>query len=301
MFFSLRKDPMNAFSKRMVGLVVVSLLGLTPACFPSKKMTVISTGLLLEEVARSAARQTDLQLIQEGMPSYLLLMDGMIEAWPDQDQLLLAAARMYSSYASLIEERSEEQARVLYGRARGYALNAMALRGLRKPAESSLEEFHEGVKRLGKKDLPYLFWAASCWANWIGVNLGSMEALADLPRVEAMMRRVLELDEAYSYGGAHIFMGIWYASRPKGFGGDLPKAQGHFLKAIQLGQGKFLMTYVYFANYYARKAMDRPLFTSTLQKVLEAPADAPPELNLLNTVARKKAEGLLARVEEYFE
>ena len=96
-------------------------------------------------------------------------------------------------------------------------------------------------------------------------------------------------------------MGIWFSSRPKGFGGDLKKAQDHFLKALELGRGKFLMTYVYYANYYARKAMDRDLFTSALQKVQNTPADVVPDLTLLNTVAKKKADELLTRADEYFE
>ena len=91
-------------------------------------------------------------------------------------------------------------------------------------------------------------------------------------------------------------MGIWFASRPKGFGRDLKKAQDHFLKAIEYGQGKFLMTYVYYADYYARKAMDKDLFNSTLQKVLETPADISPDLTLLNTLAKKKAEALKAQL-----
>jgi hypothetical protein len=128
-----------------------------------------------------------------------------------------------------------------------------------------------------------------------------MEALSELPRVERMMRRVLELDEGFHYGGAHLFMGIWYASRPPIAGGDLKKAQRHFLKALDLGQGKFLMAYVYYANYYARKIMDKDLFTSTLQKVLETPAETSPDLILLNTIAKRQAKDLLGHVEEYFE
>jgi hypothetical protein len=96
-------------------------------------------------------------------------------------------------------------------------------------------------------------------------------------------------------------MGIWYASRPKIAGGDLKKAQGHFLRALDLGKGKFLMAYVYYANYYARKNMDKELFTSTLQKVLETPAEISPDLVLLNTVAKKQAKDLLSHVGEYFE
>jgi hypothetical protein len=61
------------------------------------------------------------------------------------------------------------------------------------------------------------------------------------------------------------------------------------------------MAYIYYATYYARQALDKDLFISTLQKVLQTPADILPDLTLLNTVAQKKAQELLNRVEEYFE
>jgi hypothetical protein len=47
--------------------------------------------------------------------------------------------------------------------------------------------------------------------------------------------------------------------------------------------------------------VDKDLFTSTLQKVLETPADTSPDLVLLNTVAKRQAKELLSHVEEYFE
>jgi hypothetical protein len=84
-------------------------------------------------------------------------------------------------------------------------------------------------------------------------------------------------------------------------GGDLKKAQGHFLKALDFGQGKFLMSYIYYANHYARQTQDKDLFISTLQKILQAPIDIAPELTLLNSLAKKKAKELINRVEEYFE
>jgi hypothetical protein len=290
-------------SYRRVGVFIFfGILSLSFGCFPSRKMTVISVGPLLEEVAKASSRQSDLRLIREGMPAYLMLMDGMIESWPDNGPLLLAAAQGYSSYASAFwVDQDEEYAKALYGKARAYALRSLELRGIRKPVEIPFDDFKEGLKGLGKKDVPYLFWTAACWGSWISLHLESMEAMAELPRVESMMKRVLELNEGFYYGGAHLFMGLWFSSRPKGFGGDLKKAQDHFLKALEFGQGKFLMAYVYYAENYARKAMDRNLFTSTLQRVMETPADTSPDLTLLNTVAKKKAETLLSRVEEYFE
>ena len=60
------------------------------------------------------------------------------------------------------------------------------------------------------------------------------------------------------------------------------------------------MSRVYYADYYARKAFDRKLFISTLQKVLDTPADIEPDLTLLNTVAHIKAQKLLKNVDDYF-
>jgi hypothetical protein len=278
------------------------LLFFLSACLPNKKLTVGATAMLLEEVGKSAYKQSDLRVIREGMPAYLMLMDGMIEAWPNNEQLLIAGAQSYSSFGSVfVEDQDKEYAKLLYERGKRYALRSLEMRGFKDPLQRPFDGFTQGLKRLGKKDVPYLFWAATCWVNWIRLNLDSIEALSELPRVEWMMKRALELDEKYYYGGSHLFMGIWFASRPKIAGGDLKKAQRHFLKALEFGQGKFLMAYVYYANYWARNMMDKDLFTSTLQKVLETPADTSPDLVLLNTVAKRQAKELLNHVEEYFE
>ena len=124
--------------------------------------------------------------------------------------------------------------------------------------------------------------------------------MAELPRVELLMKKVLKLDEGFHYGGPHLFMGVWYASRPKMAGGDLKAAQAHFLKAIELGQGKFLMANIYYADQYAKKAFDKELYISILEKVLQTPADSVPELTLLNTVAHRKAKEMLAEADDYF-
>jgi hypothetical protein len=176
----------------------------------------------------------------------------------------------------------------------------MERRGFNNIRQSSFDDFKYELNDIRKKDIPYVFWTAACWGNWIGLNLSSMAAMAELPRVELMMRKVLELDETFYYGGPHLFMGIWYASRPKIAGGNLDLAREHFQKAITLGQGKFLMTHVYYAQYYARRAFDEELFRSELQKVLDTPADISPELTLLNTVAHQRAKDMLDHLKDFF-
>ena len=282
-------------------LLLVLILSLFQACAFNKKMTVGAAASLLEDVAKSSYKQSDLRVIREGMPAYLMLFDGMVEAWPENEKLLIAAAQGYASFASIfVEDQDKDFARVLYRKARDYALRSLERRGFQNPAGRPFEDFEKALKERGKADVSYLFWAASCWGNWIASNLNSMDAQAELPRVELMMKRVLELDEGFYYGGPHLFMGIWYAIRPKVAGGDLNRSQIHFKRAVELGQGKFLMAYIYYANYYARRAFDKALFSSTLQKVLDTRADLVPELTLLNTVALKRAKEMLNRMEDYF-
>jgi len=56
------------------------------------------------------------------MPAYLMLMDGMVEGWPDNDRLLLAAARTYSSFASAFVTEDDPAFRdVLLSRSKTYA------------------------------------------------------------------------------------------------------------------------------------------------------------------------------------
>jgi hypothetical protein len=179
----------------------------------------------------------------------------MIEAWPDNERLLIAAAQGYSSFASVfVDEQEKEYAKQLSGKAKQFALRALEMRGIKDPLQKPLDDFKEDLKNLGKKDVPSLFWAATCWANWINLNLDSIEAVAELPRVEGMMQRVLELDEGFYYGGPHLFMGVLLASKPRIAGGNPEKARAHFLRAFDLGQEKFLMAYVYYADVYAGRS-----------------------------------------------
>ncbi len=264
-------------------------------------MTVGSAAILLEGVAKSANKQSDLRVIREGMPAYLMLVDGMVEAVPDNDRLLITAAQAYASFASaFVEDADRDYAIALYAKAKKYALRSLEIRGLKNPVSKPFNEFEAELNNLGKDDVPYIFWTGTCWGSWIRLNLGSMAALAELPRVEALMKRALVLDEQFYYGGPHLFMGIWFASRPKIAGGDLAKSQHHFKKALELSQGKFLITQIYYADQYARKIFDKDLFVSTLEKVLDTPADQIPQLTLLNTVAHKKAKEMLEQVDDYF-
>ena len=114
------------------------------------------------------------------------------------------------------------------------------------------------------------------------------------------MERVIALDERYEYGGAHLFMGIYKATLPEPYGGRPDEARQHFERAIKIGEGDFLMAHVYYAEHYARRTLNKGLFSALLTNVLNTPVDRVPELKLINTMAKARAEELLGRMEEYF-
>ena len=115
-----------------------------------------------------------------------------------------------------------------------------------------------------------------------------------------MMKRVLELDETYYYGSAHMYFGVFYGGRSRMFGGDFDKARFHFDKARELTNGKLLVVDLLQAQFLARQEFDQEDFHNRLTKIVNAPNDLYPELALLNEIAKRKAQILLSKEEEWF-
>lgn len=283
-------------------LFVLSSLLFLAGCAPFKSTRVAAVAFTMQDVAQAAAKQSDLSIIREGTPAYLMLVDGLIEAYPQNDDLLVAACRAYSSYASsFLSDEQQDEARALYRKAKLYGFRALSGRDdFAKAAVGNLQEFEAVLQKYGKDDVPAMFCAANAWASWISNNMDDVEALADLPMLEATMKRILELDDSYYYGGPHLLMGVYLAAKPQALGGNPAEAKRHFERAFALGADKLLMAKVLYAQYYARSINDRDLYVQTLEEVMAAPADEVPELTLANTVAKKEAGRLLDKTEEYF-
>jgi hypothetical protein len=256
---------------------------------------------LADDLTASMYRHPDPETVREGGAAFLLLLDGLIESNPEDEGLLLAGARAYTAFASsFIDEDDRERGVVLHERGREYALRAFALRpGGEAALAGDQDEFEAYLGRFRAEDVPLLYGVAVAWMGWISAE-GSPRARADFPMVRALLERCLALDETYDDGGVHLFFGIYYAVQPLGFGGDLEKSRSHFQRAMEINRGRNLMVPVLYARYYARMAFDRELFERTLREVLEAPEQDSLDYRLINALARRRAERLLAEIEEYF-
>lgn len=114
------------------------------------------------------------------------------------------------------------------------------------------------------------------------------------------MTRVSQLDSGYRYGGADLFFGVYYASRPRLLGGDPALSAAAFDRARQMGRGLYLMTDVLEARWYAVAVQNRELFQRRLREVLAAPAGRLPQARLTDEAAKRKAARLLEKIDDYF-
>jgi hypothetical protein len=254
-----------------------------------------------EDLAASLQRQTDLELVRQGAPSMLLLLDGLADASPADPERQLAAANARVAYASaFLGKEEQERAAAMCAKARDYGLAVLSRnRAFRAVRERPPAEFESALPRFKASDVPALFVTAAAWTGWITSQPTSMEALADLPKVLALVNRVHELDPAYEHGGADLFLGVYYALQPAGGGRDLARSRAHFEAAFALAGPDYQPPRVAFAEYYARYAFDRDVFEKTLQDVVEHRTENP-DFNLANEVARQRARDLLQRADDYF-
>ncbi len=282
------------------------------------KMAANQTTAILVKATPAYDRETDLELAEQAIVSNLKMFEGLLEVTPNNSDLLLLTSSSFFRYTfGFIEEkidiadkrndfeekdRLEARAVDFYERARIYGLRLIAQSRKKFPEvlEQDLEQLSSELKHLKKKHVPALFWTAYAWGNIINLQQDEPARLAELPKVELMMRRVLELDEDYFFGGAHMFYGAYYGRGPVTIGGNPAKAKQHLQRAIEINNSKYLMAKFLLAKYYTILVQDRELFEQTLQEILSAPPNLFPEQRLANELAKRRAERWLKRADELF-
>jgi hypothetical protein len=257
---------------------------------------------ILDPISTSLQQQNDIALLKDGAPSLLLMIDGFIQANPDNSDLLLDGTRAYTAYASALGEFGERKRAVTVSeKAKTYGISLLDQFQKIYPVQSqSVDELKKGLQGIKEKDIDKLFWGAYGWATWISLQNGSPAAMVDLPRVEQIMLRVIELDDTYYFGAPHIFLGYYYGSIPPMYGGKPEESRLHFEKALSISKRNFLAVQVAYAETYAKMQFDRELYKNLLQEVLDQPVDTIPELISGNQLAKMRAKKLLDTIDEYF-
>lgn len=280
----------------------LALAGLSLSGCSTSQLVARGASPLIDHGMAAMNRETDLELARASIPANLKMVEALLLADPGNVAYRVQAAMGFYGYAlGFVEPDDRDRAAALYQRARDHALVALERAGI-TPATLTGDAagLEQALARLDVRAVPALFWTASAWGKWIELQLDDPARLAELPRVESLMQRVLALDETYYYGGAHLFFGVYYGGRAPMFGGDFVRAARHFDRAAALSHDRLLFVEVYRARYLLRQTGDRAAFHATLKRVLDAPARLDPDLNLANAMAKKQAAELLTQEEDLF-
>lgn len=244
--------------------------------------------------------------VRDGLPAYLLLLDSLVLAPADGSKataaspaMLYAAATLNSAYAGNFAGDDKVRAARLAGKGFGYARRGVCLEDapLCAVIDGGAEPFAAVVATDTHVDALYTL--AASWAGFLQANSEEWGAIADLPKIERLLVRVVELDPGHDHGQAYVYLGVLNSLRPEAVGGKPALGREYFEKAIALSGGRNLYAKTLFAQYYARLVFDQELHDKLLNEVLSANPIAP-GFTLTNTLAQERARKLLESGKDYF-
>ncbi|MCG6889999.1 MAG: TRAP transporter TatT component family protein [Gammaproteobacteria bacterium] len=277
----------------------------------------VATNAMADAIAQSGssyAGDNDIEFVGQATPFGLKTMEGILEETPEHRGLLLAATRGFTQYAYVyIEQPANEielsdvtlayqqrnRARLMYLRARDYGLRGLEAAhpgitsGIRSDPEKVLPE-------TSVEDVPLLYWTAASWASSISLSKDDPTAIADLPTVEALIKRALLLDEAFERGAVHIFLISYEMSQSGLREGAEERARAHFNRALALSGGLQAAPYVTHAEAISIANNNKQEYRRMLQAALAVDIDADPQNRLANLVMQRRARWLLNNQDLYF-
>lgn len=278
-------------------LLIMSGFVLLPGC---SLFLDSATSNFANNLSLSIKSQVDPDTVKTAIPSYLIMLDAMIEGSPDNKKLLRAAATLNNNYASLFIKKPQRK-KIIAEKSLNYAGKALCLQNELACSITKIpfDDFSKLTTTINRESLPFYFTLAASWAGWVQANSDDWNAVAQLAKIRAIMEQVVKLDETYQQGGAHLYLGVLDTLVPPALGGQIERARKHFEKAIALSSGQNLIAKVYFAERYARVIFDRDMHDKILKEVINA-KDTEATLRLSNAIARDKARELLESANDYF-
>lgn len=278
----------------------------------ARRYAINKVGDALSQGGSTFAEDDDPELVRQAIPFSLKLIESLLAESPKHQGLLLAANQGFAQYAyAFVQQEADEteardlkaatalreRARKLYIRAYNYGLRGIEVR--HKGFNAQLRQNpQKALAVLKKADLPLLYWSSISWAATISLSKDRPEAIADLPLVEAMMDRALELDDAFDHGALHSFL-ISFESARKSQKGDLDqRIKHHFDRAQALSGGKLASPLVAYAEVVSVKNQNAQEFQDLLNRALAINPDADPANRLVNLIMQRRARWLLAHMDD---
>jgi hypothetical protein len=255
---------------------------------------------MADNLSYTILNSDDPQTVAQGAPAYLLLMDSFLIDDKPNPELLLSAASLYSAYSSIFVTQPE-RSKKMSAKALAYAEQALCINNSRLCHIKALSyaQLKQKVRHIDKQSIGTWYILGSTWATWIKAHRSSMSAVAELPKVELIMSRIIDVDESWENGQAQLYLGVLKTLLPPALGGKPEQGRAHFEQGIKFSQGNNLMAKVLLAEKYARLIFNKELHDQLLQEVIQADPYIE-NYTLMNILAQKKAHELLHSSSDYF-
>jgi predicted anti-sigma-YlaC factor YlaD len=278
-----------------------------------KRYAINQLGNALAASGSTFSADEDPELIRAAVPFSLKLVESLLAENPRHEGLLLAAARGFTEYAyAFVQEDADElqgtdkvastalraRAAKLYLRGRNYGLRGLEVKhpGFSERLKANPKE---AVKELKKSEAPLMYWTAISWGAALAASHDLM-MFPEIPRFEALIDRVIEVDEAYDEGTVHTFLITYEMSRLNAKPNRLALAKEHFDRAMELGGGHQAVSLVAYAENVLVAQKDKAAFQAMLRQALRVDINKSPENRQLNLAEQRRARWLLSRTDKLF-
>ncbi len=255
---------------------------------------------LSESVSASVLNQDDPETAKAALPTFMVLLDGMVRDNPTNPDILSSTATLYASYGAIFADDPVRASR-LTTRARGYAHTAVC--EVYAPScnwgRLTYDEFVASLDGLQPKHAEYVYTYGFTSLAYLRAHSDDWNSLAELPHMEALFNHYMNINGDAVNSAVYTYMGILLTLRPPALGGEPERAREYFEKAIELTDGRDLGAKVEFARGYAKLLYERELHDRLLNDVLTADPyyDG---YTLSNVLAQEQAKALLAEADDYF-
>src|ERR1035437_2671672 len=208
------------YMNRIRELATIILIAAISGGCSVKKMAVNQLGNALASGGSTFESDNDPDLVGESLPFALKLMESLLAESPRHTGLLLATASGFTGYSyAFVGQRAERaftenveesnalrgRSRRLYLRARAYGMRALEARYAGFGAALD-NDSAAALARVRKRDVPLLYWTTAAHGLAISASKDDPEMIAQLPVVEAFIRRAMELDEGWREGALPEFL-----------------------------------------------------------------------------------------------
>ncbi len=260
---------------------------------------------LAAQLGSAVTNSNDPATVRDGLPAYLLLIDGLVQGQVPGEKrnasLLFAAAELNGAYAGNFTGDDRARAKRLAAKALDYARRGTCAqdKALCAALDADVDTFMAAVAAAPRANIGGHYALAAAWVGFLQANSEDWGAIADLPKIEALLAHVVATDPGHARGMPRVYLGVLNSLRPEAIGGKPEVGRGHFEAAIAMSQGRNLYAKTLMAEYYARLLFDQALHDRLLAEVLAAdPAE--PGFTLTNVLAQERAKALVESGKDYF-